>query len=76
MLFSLGFANISLWSYFLFSFLIFDLYFLIPAVIAEHFSPIILVDLAILIGIPSKEAKAEIEMYQVIEEAKIRKSFT
>ena len=76
MLFSLDFANISIWSYFLFSFLIFDLYFLIPAVIAEHFSPIILVDLAILIGIPSKEAKAEIEMYQVIEEAKIRKSFT
>ena len=51
--------------------LITDLYFLIPAVIAQIFNPI--AELVIPTGIPSKEAKAEIEKYPVIEEAKIRK---
>ena len=44
---------------FFFIFLIIDLYFLIPAVIPQMFNP--LSELVIPIGIPSKEAKAEIE---------------
>ena len=45
-------------------FLIIDLYFLIPAVITQIFNPI--AELVIPIGIPTKEAKAEIEMHPVI----------
>ena len=52
-------------------FLIIDQYFLIPAVIAQVFNPI--VELVIPIGIPSKEAKAEIETHPRIAETKIRK---
>ena len=52
-------------------FLIIDLYFLIPAVIAQSFHPI--AELVIPIGIPSKEAKVEIEIHPVIVKAKIRK---
>ena len=63
MLFNLEFANNTILSRFFFIFLILDLYFLVPAVLAE---------IAISIGIPSKEAKAEIEMHRVIAEAKIR----
>ena len=44
-----------------FFFLIIDLYFVIPAVIAQIFNPIL--ELVIPIGIPSKEAKAEIEIH-------------
>ena len=51
--------------------LIIDLYFLISVAIAQIFNPI--AELAILIGIQSKEAKAEIEIHPVIVEAKIRK---
>ena len=54
-----------------FFFLIIDLYFLIPAAIAQIFNPI--AELVIPIGIPIKEAKAESEMHPVIVEAKIRK---
>ena len=50
-------------------FLIIDLRFLIPAVIAQIFNPI--AELVIPIGIPSKEAKVEIEIHPVIVEAKI-----
>ena len=64
MLFNLEFANNTLLSRFFFIFLIIDLYFLVPAVIAE---------IVISIGIPSKETKAEIEIHPVIAEAKIRK---
>ena len=64
MLFNLEFANNTILSRFFFIFLIIDLYFLVPAVIAE---------IVISIGIPSKEAKAEIEIHRVIAEAKIRK---
>ena len=64
MLFNLEFANNTISSRFFFIFLIIDLYFLVPAVIAE---------IVISIGIPSKEAKAEIEIHRVITEAKIRK---
>ena len=64
MLFNLEFANNTILSRFFFIFLIIDLYFLVPAVIAE---------IVISIGIPSKETKAEIEIHPVIAEAKIKK---
>ena len=70
MLFNLDFANnIILLCFF---FLIIDLYFLIPAVIAHIFNPI--AELVIPLGIPVREAKAEIEIHLVNVEAKIRKS--
>ena len=53
-------------------FLIIDLYFSIPAVIAQIFNPIVV--LVIPIGIPIIEAKAEMKIHPVILEAKIRKS--
>ena len=56
---------------FLFLILNSDFYLLIPAVIAQIFNPI--AELLISIGIPIKEAKAEIETHPVILEAKIRK---
>ena len=52
-------------------FLIINLYFLYPAVIAQIFNPI--AELVIPIGIPNKETKAEIEIHPVTAEAKIRK---
>ena len=54
-----------------FFFLIIDLYFLIPAVIAQIFNPN--AELVLPIGITSKDAKAEIEIHPVIVKAKIRK---
>ena len=54
-----------------FLFLIIDSYFLFSAVIAQIFNPI--TELVIPVGIPSKEAKAEIEMHPVTTEAKISK---
>ena len=45
--------------------------FLIPAVIAQIFNPI--AKLVIPIGIPSKEAKVEIEIRPVIAETERRK---
>ena len=54
-----------------FLFLIIDLYFLFSAVIAQIFNPI--TELVIPVGIPSKEAKAEIEMHPITTEAKISK---
>ena len=51
-------------------FLNYDLYFLIPAVIAQMFNPV--EELVIPIGIPTKEVKAEIEIHQVTAEANIR----
>ena len=68
MLFNSEFAKNTFLSCFFFSFLIIDLYFLIPAVIAQIFNPI--PELVIPIGILIKEAKAEIEMHPVIVEAK------
>ena len=44
---------------------------LIPAAFAQIFSPV--VELVIPMGVPSKEAKAEIEIHLVIVEAKKRK---
>ena len=71
MLFNLDFASNTVLSCFFFFSLIIDLYFLIPAAIAKIFNPV--AELVILIGILSKEAKAEIEIHPVIAEAKIRK---
>ena len=45
-------------------FLIIDLYFLIPAVIAQIFNPI--AEIVIPIGIATKEAKAEMKTHPVI----------
>ena len=47
----------------------FDLYFLFPAAIAQIFNPV--AELVIPIGIPIKEAKAEIEIHPVNVEAKM-----
>ena len=55
----------------LFFFLIIDVYFFIFADVAQIFNPV--AELLIPIGIPSKEAKTEIEIHPVIVEAKIRK---
>ena len=71
MLFNLDFGNNTILLCFFNFFLIIDLYFLIAAVIAEIFNP--LVELVIPIGIPTKEAKSEIEIHPVIVEPKIRK---
>ena len=49
----------------------FDLYFLIPAVIAQSFSPT--AELEIPPGIPTIESKPEIETHSVTEKAKISK---
>ena len=64
MLFNLDFVYNTSFSCFFFFFLIIDLYFLIPAVITQIFNPI--VELAIPVGIPTKEAKAEMETHPVI----------
>ena len=69
MLFNVDFANNTIVSSFFFFFLIIDLYFLIAAVITQIFNPI--VELAIPIGIPTKEGKAEIETHPVIVEVTI-----
>ena len=55
---------------FFFFFLITDWYFLIHASIEQIFN--LIAELVIPIWITSKEAKAEIEIYPVIVEAKIR----
>ena len=68
MLFYLDFAKNTILSCFFFFFLIMDLYFSIPAVIAQIFYPI--AELVIPIGIPVKEVQAEIEIHPVIAEAK------
>ena len=71
MLFNLDFASNTILSCFFFFFLIIDLYFLIPTVIAQIFNPI--EELVIPTGIPTKEAKAEVETHPVIVQAKTRK---
>ena len=58
-------------SCFFFFFLIIDLYFLISAVITLIF--IVAAELSIRTGIPTEEAKAEMETHQVIIEVKISK---
>ena len=72
MIFNLYFASNTILSCFFFFFLIIDLYFLIPAAIAQIFNPV--AELVMSIGIPIKEAKAEMDTHTVNVEAKIRKS--
>ena len=67
MLFHLDFASNTVRSCFFLFFLIIDLYFLIPAVIAQIFDPI--AEFVISLGIPIKEEKAEIGIHPVIEKA-------
>ena len=71
MLFNLDFANNAVLSCFFFFFLIIDLYFFIAAVIAQIFNPI--AELVIPIEIPTKEAKADMEIHPVIVDPTIRK---
>ena len=71
MLFNLNFADNTILSCFFFFFYIIDLYFLILAVIAQIFTPI--VELVIPIGIPTKEEKKVMKTHTVFVEAKIRK---
>ena len=66
MLYNLVFTNNIILSRFFFFFLNIELYFLTPAVTAEILNPI--TELVILIGIPSKNAKAEIEIHLVTAE--------
>ena len=73
-LFNLDFADNTILSCFFFSFLIIDLYFLIPAVIVQISNPIS--ELVIPIGIPIKEVKPKIEISPVIVQAEIRKCST
>ena len=68
-LFNLDFANNTILSRFSFFFLIIDLYFLISATIAQIFN--FIAELGIPIGIPSEEAKSEIELNPVIVEVKV-----
>ena len=72
MVFNLDFSKNTILSCFFFVFLIIELKFLIPATIAQIFNPI--AELVIPVEIPSKEAKAEIQIHPVIVEAKMRKS--
>ena len=65
-LFNWDFANYAILSCISFCFLINDLYLLIPAVITQIFNPI--AKLVISIGIPTQEAKAEMETHWVIVE--------
>ena len=73
MLFNLGFASNTILSCFFFFFLVIDLYFFIPAVVTQIFNPI--AELVIPIGIPTKEAKAEMETHPVIVEITISDSY-
>ena len=71
MLFNLIFVYNAIVLCFFFFFLIMDLYVLVTAVIAQIFNPI--AELVSPIGIPTKEAKPEIQTHPVTAEAKIRK---
>ena len=62
MLFNLDFASNTILSCFFFLFLIIDLYFLIPAFIAQIFNPI--AELVIPIGIPNKKQKQKLKYIQ------------
>ena len=58
MLFNLVFAKNVISTWFLFFFLIIDLYVLIPAVIAQSFNPI--AELIISVGMPTKKEKQKL----------------
>ena len=71
MLLNLDFANNTIISCFFHFFLIIGAFFLIAAVVTQIFNPI--VELKTSIGIPAKEAKAEMETHPVIVEITINK---
>ena len=62
MLFNFDFASSTILSCFFLFFLIIDLYFLIAAMMTQILIPV--AELVILIGIPTKEVKAEMETHQ------------
>ena len=66
MVFNLVFANNTISSCFFLFFLIMNLYFLIPEVIAQIFNPT--AALTMPLGIPNKEAKVEMETDPVTTE--------
>ena len=70
-LFNLDFASTTVLSCFFFFFSIIDIYVLIPGVIVQIFYSN--TEFVIHIGIPTKEAKAEMETYPVIVEIAISK---
>ena len=71
MLLNLDFINNTILLCFTFFIITIDLYFLTSEVIAQIFNAT--AKLVVPIGIPSKEAKAAIEIYSVLVAAKIRK---
>ena len=71
MVFNLVFTSNTILSCFFLFFLISDLYFLIPAVIAHIFNAT--AELAVPIGRPTKEEKAEMDTHPVTAEVKISK---
>ena len=71
MLFNLSFASKTILSCSFYFFLIIDLYFLIPAVIAQISNPT--EELVVHNGIPIKDAKAKMETHPVIAEYTISK---
>ena len=68
------FPNNTILSCFFLFFLVIDLYFSILTVVVQTFNPI--AELVIPIGIPRKEAKAEMEIHPITVETKIRKCLT
>ena len=66
MLFNLDFASNTILS----CFFLIDLCFLIPAVIIQIFNPV--AELVIVRGIPTKEAKGEMETHPIIVETILR----
>ena len=72
--FNLSFPNNTILSCFLFFYFMIDLYFLIPAVIAQFLIPT--ADLLIPTGTPTNEENAEIEIQPVTVETKISKCST
>ena len=71
MWFNLDFSNNNILWWLFFFFLIIALYFLILAVTPQISNPI--AELVVVIGIPTKEAKAEIETSPVTGEIEISK---
>ena len=73
-IFNLPFPNNTILSCFFFFFFIIDLYFLIPAVIAQIYIPT--EELVVPTGTQTNEANAEIEKQPVAVETKISKCST
>lgn len=67
------FADNTTFLCFYLSFLITDLYYLVPAVIAQILNPI--VELVMPVGTPSKGAKGKIKIHLLTPEANLRNFF-